>query len=97
MCTAYCTTGAAFASKGIILTEPRSVLSRSVSPSDVVNRPVRSVEVREPAGSPDLVSPLAGREGSRLQTGIAAPKKTMAQRRRNQRPWRAFEEFLPEK
>src|SRR2546423_10084232 len=77
MCTAQRTTGDAPLSRGVIFTEPRSVVSRSVNPSEVGRISLRSAETRGVPGSPGLVSSAADRSGPpAAKTGVAKAAQT---------------------
>src|SRR2546426_3592277 len=90
MCTVYRTTGAAPGSSWRIRTEPRSVASRSVSPSLVARVPDRTTEECAPGASAPISSAAAVRSGpeaareipwrSRPQTKISSILKIKIRR-----------------
>src|SRR2546425_5880341 len=97
MCTVYRTTGAAPGSSWRIRTEPRSVASRSVSPSLVTRVPDRTTEECAPGASAPVTSAAAVRAGlgaateipcrSRLQIAINSVLKMRIRRAENRTGW----------
>src|SRR6266436_4349891 len=97
MCTVYRTTGAAPGSSWRIRTVPRSVASRSVSPSLVTRVPDRTTEECAPGASAPVTSAAAVRAGlgaateipcrSRLQIAINSVLKMRIRRAENRTGW----------